>query len=202
MQEFRRALGVMGITVTSRQLSETFQAFDGDMDGTVNYAEFCERVFPDSKHKSAVEKISSIFHVEMSRKGDSSKKGGDAAAAAPGRDAGESDERRDSGAGSNEPAISVHEIRESARDASRKLQESRWTLADRFARGAPQRLDVLEENLSRIAAHLGVELLKYEPPPEMEVDARETLRETRGSRSMVKRASTSMGLRATPIGSI
>ena len=43
MQEFRRALGVMGICVTSRQLSETFQAFDGDMDGTVNYAEFCER---------------------------------------------------------------------------------------------------------------------------------------------------------------
>ena len=193
MQEFRRALGVMGITVTSRQLSETFQAFDGDMDGTVNYAEFCERVFPDSKHKSAVKKISSIF-----QKGDSTKKGGDAAAAAPDRVSEESDERRDSGAGSNEPAISVYEISQAARDASRKLQESRWTLADRFARGAPQRLDVLEENLSRIAAHLGVELLKYEPPPEMEVDARET----RGSRSMVKRASTSMGLRATPIGSI
>ena len=102
------------------------------------------------------------------------------------------------GAGSNEPAISVYEISQAARDASRKLQESRWTLADRFARGAPQRLDVLEENLSRIAAHLGVELLKYEPSPEMDVDARET----RGSRSMVKRASTSMGLRATPIGSI
>jgi hypothetical protein len=197
MQEFRRALGVMGITVTSRQLSETFQAFDGDMDGTVNYAEFCERVFPDSKQKSTVQKISSIFHHgEISRKGDRSKKGGDAAAAAPDQDAEESDERQDAGAGSDEPAISVYEISQAARDASRKLQESRWTLADRFARRAPQRLDVLEENLSRIAAHLGVELLKYETPPETEVDARVK----HGSRSMVKRASTSMGLRATPIG--
>lgn len=198
MQEFRRALGVMGITVTSRQLSETFQAFDGDMDGTVNYAEFCERVFPDSKQKSTVQKISSIFHhgEKSSQKGDRSKTGGDAAAAAPDQDAEESDGRQDAGVGSNEPAISVYEISQAARDASRKLQESRWTLADRFARRAPQRLEVLEENLSRIAAHLGVELLKYETPPETEVDARVK----HGSRSMVKRASTSMGLRATPIG--
>lgn len=180
----------MGIIVTSRQLSETFQAFDGDMDGTVNYAEFCERVFPESGQKSTVEKISSIFQGARSRKGL------DAAAAAPGQDA--EDEPQHAGAGSNEPAISVYELSQAARDASKKLHESRWTLADRFARDAPQRLDVLEENLSRIAAHLGVELLKYEPPPKMEVDARVK----HGWRSTVKRASTSMGLRATPIGSI
>jgi hypothetical protein len=194
MQEFRRALGVMGITVTSRQLSETFQAFDGDMDGTVNYAEFCERVFPEQNTKSTVEKIHDMFH------GEGSKKGATAAGEQPGVDAEESDET------SKEPAIglpiSVYEISRIARDASNKLHESRRTLADRFALGAPQRLDVLEENLSRIAGHLGVDLIKYyDGMPQIEVDARVKP----GARApLVKRASTSIGLTkglsATPIG--
>lgn len=193
LQEFRRALGVMGITVTSRQLSETFQAFDGDMDGTVNYAEFCERVFPDEGRKSAAEKIHNIFSV-----GESSKKELNAAAQEPGGDAEERDAPAGDAGPGKEPAISVGEISRAARDASRKLQESRWTVADRFSMGAPQRLDVLEENLNRIATHLGVELVKHDWVKPTEVD----VRVKQDARRRFKRASTAIGLSITSIGSI
>ena len=192
MQEFRRALGVMGISVTSRQLSETFQAFDGDMDGTVNYAEFCERVFPGRESKSTAEKIHDMFHSGVPP--------------SPGKEATAAGEQpvvvgEESDESSKEPGISVYEISRIARNASNKLHESRRTLADRFALGAPQRLDVLEENLSRIAAKLGVELVKYSPSPQLEADARV---KPGAQAPVVKRASTSGGLlrnlSATPIG--
>lgn len=177
----------MGITVTSRQLSETFQAFDGDMDGTVNYAEFCERVFPDAGHVTMAEKIHAVInHGETSKKlAEAEAEEAEAAAVAEG-----------AGSSFREHAPSVEELASVAREASKKLHESRLTLADRFAHVAPQRLDVLEMNLGLIAAHLGVELVKYEAP-QMEVDAQV---KAAGARPKVKRASTSTGLSIRPIG--
>ena len=99
-------------------------------------------------------------------------------------------------AGLSQSEISMNKISKAARDASKKLHEGRWTHADRFALGAPQRLDVLEENLGRIAAHLGVELLKFKGPEALEVTAKVSRKWNQPE--MLKRASTNAALTRGP----
>jgi hypothetical protein len=160
LQEFRRALSVMGINLYSRQLTETFQAFDGDMNGTVNYEEFCERVFPDTGGSSVGGWVKGVF---SSRDDSSNKESVTYQVNKPGTQP--------------EPpqAVPVSDLMDTitneARKAAKELKANRWSPADRFAMSAPKRLDHIQENLNRIAAHLGVELLQYDEETEFAMQA-------------------------------
>ena len=101
----------------------------------------------------------------------------------------------------------MSEITRCARDASKKLAESRQTHADRFALfDGPVRLNRLERNLELIAAHLGVELLKPAPafPLDMRGVAQEVARVAEQQRpTPMKRASTASRLnKHGPVGHI